>query len=163
MLTFCRRKLALNTGIRSYTRWEDCFPFALKSREMAYPAPTKGFSQASSDMAMLFAPKWVMITTPTWITCTCSTALNLRLKFPRCLVIFPHRQVVQRHPELVDNYIVMNCPHAKYAGLYDTHIHHKNLPHVALIHSMLAGLDCMYIHHKSLPQYVLFQLVLFPL
>jgi len=27
-----------------------------RTREMAYPAPTKGFSQPSPDMAMLFAP-----------------------------------------------------------------------------------------------------------
>ena len=44
-LTHSSRKLALNTGIGGYIRWEDCFlgPFMLKSRQMAYPAPTKGF------------------------------------------------------------------------------------------------------------------------
>ena len=32
----------------------------------------------------------------------------------------PHhlRSVVQRHPELVDSYIVMNCPHVKYVLLF---------------------------------------------
>ena len=54
MLTCSSRK---HWNWRIYTMWEDCFPgpFMLKSREMAYPAPTKGFLQARPDTAMLFA------------------------------------------------------------------------------------------------------------
>ena len=36
-------KSALKTEIEGYTRWEDCFLVDLKTREMVYPAPTKGF------------------------------------------------------------------------------------------------------------------------
>ena len=45
-----------------------CFfgPFTLKTKEMAYPAPTKGFSWPSTDTAMLFATLWYIHPPPTF-------------------------------------------------------------------------------------------------
>ena len=48
----------MNTGNGGPTRQDSYFlsPFMLKTREMAYPAPTKGRSKLSPNAAMLFAP-----------------------------------------------------------------------------------------------------------
>ena len=48
----------MNTGNGGPTRQDSYFlsPFILKTREMAYPAPTKGRSKLSPNAAMLFAP-----------------------------------------------------------------------------------------------------------
>ena len=48
----------MNTGNGGLTRQDSYFlsPFMLKTREMAYPAPTKGHSKLSPNAAMLFAP-----------------------------------------------------------------------------------------------------------
>ena len=48
----------MNTGNGGPTRQDSYFlsPFMLKTREMAYPAPTKARSKLSPNAAMLFAP-----------------------------------------------------------------------------------------------------------
>ena len=48
----------MNTGNGGPTRQDSYFlsPFMLKTREMAYPAPTEGRSKLSPNAAMLFAP-----------------------------------------------------------------------------------------------------------
>ena len=48
----------MNTGNGGPTRQDSYFlsPFMLNTREMAYPAPTKGRSKLNPNAAMLFAP-----------------------------------------------------------------------------------------------------------